>query len=255
MSTRLIIVFLGLIGFGTAASAAGDPAPLPAAPSVALDASKLKLASANALVLDASAGQPIYAKDADAVTPIASVTKLMTAMVVLDTNQSLDEPLSIDIADVDLLKGSHSRLRLGAELPRREMLRLALMASENRAASSLARYYPGGTEACIAAMNRKARELGMMHTRFEDPTGLTSDNVSTASDLALMVQAAAGYPLIRDATTTASHYVEVQPRGRQVSGHAGDHRQSVGGHRPARFVRQPHPGCRRHARQALARNG
>jgi serine-type D-Ala-D-Ala endopeptidase (penicillin-binding protein 7) len=137
----------------------------------------------------------------------------MTAMVVLDANQPLDEPLSIDIDDVDLLKGSHSRLRLGAELPRREMLRLALMASENRAASSLARYYPGGKEACIAAMNRKARELGMMHTRFEDPTGLTSDNVSTASDLALMVQAAAGYPLIRDATTTASHYVEVQPLG------------------------------------------
>jgi len=209
MSARLVIVFVGLIGLNFPALAGG--ATPPAAP--ALDASKLKLSSANALVLDASAGQPIYAKGADAVTPIASVTKLMTAMVVLDANQSLDEPLSIDIDDIDLLKGSHSRLRLGTELPRREMLRLALMASENRAASSLARYYPGGTEACIAAMNRKARELGMMHTRFEDPTGLTSDNVSTASDLALMVQAAAGYPLIRDATTTASHYVEVQPLG------------------------------------------
>ena len=209
MSARLVIVFVGLIGLNLPVLANG--APPPAAP--ALDASKLKLGSANALVLDASAGQPIYAKGADAVTPIASVTKLMTAMVVLDANQPLDEPLSIDIDDVDLLKGSHSRLRLGAELPRREMLRLALMASENRAASSLARYYPGGKEACIAAMNRKARELGMMHTHFEDPTGLTSDNVSTASDLALMVQAAAGYPLIRDATTTASHYVEVQPLG------------------------------------------
>ncbi len=209
MSARLVIVFVGLISLGSPALADGVTAP--AAP--ALDASKLKLGSANALVLDASAGQPIYAKGADAVTPIASVTKLMTAMVVLDANQSLDETLSIDIADVDVLKGSHSRLRLGTELPRREMLRLALMASENRAASSLARYYPGGTQACIAAMNRKARELGMMHTRFEDPTGLTSDNVSTASDLALMVQAAAAYPLIRDATTTASHYVEVQPLG------------------------------------------
>src|SRR5208282_2120421 len=211
MSARLTFVFLGLIGFSASGLAASGPAPLPApAP---LDASKLKLGSTNALVLDANADQPIYAKGADTVTPIASVTKLMTAMVVLDANQSLDEPLSIDIDDIDLLKGSHSRLRLGTELPRREMLRLALMASENRAASSLARYYPGGTEACIAAMNRKARELGMMHTRFEDPTGLTSDNVSTASDLALMVQAAAGYPLIRDATTTASHYVEVQPLG------------------------------------------
>jgi D-alanyl-D-alanine endopeptidase (penicillin-binding protein 7) len=93
------------------------------------------------------------------------------------------------------------------------MLRLALMASENRAASTLARHYPGGTEACVEAMNRKAQSLGMVHTRFADPTGLSSDNVSTASDLALMVRAAAGYELIRDATTTASHYVEVQPTG------------------------------------------
>jgi D-alanyl-D-alanine endopeptidase (penicillin-binding protein 7) len=87
------------------------------------------------------------------------------------------------------------------------------MASENRAASSLARHYPGGSEACVEAMNRKAQSLGMAHTRFGDPTGLSSDNVSTASDLALMVRAAAGYDLIRDATTTASHYVEVQPSG------------------------------------------
>jgi D-alanyl-D-alanine endopeptidase (penicillin-binding protein 7) len=178
-----------------------------------LDGSKLRLGSASALVLDAKAGQPIYAKGADTVTPIASVTKLMTAMVVLDADQTLDEPIGVDIGDVDLIKGSHSRLRLGSELPRREMLRLALMASENRAASSLARHYPGGTEACVEAMNRKAQSLGMIHTRFADPTGLSSENVSTASDLALMVRAAAGYDLIRDATTTASHYVEVQPLG------------------------------------------
>jgi D-alanyl-D-alanine endopeptidase (penicillin-binding protein 7) len=138
----------------------------------------------------------------------------MTAMVVLDANQALDETISVGIADLDLLKGSHSRLRLGSELPRGEMLRLALMASENRAASSLARHYPGGTDACVAAMNRKAQSLGMAHTRFADPTGLSSDNVSTASDLAWMVSAAAGYDLIRDATTTASLYVEVQPTGR-----------------------------------------
>src|SRR5208282_3429022 len=217
MSTRLTIVFIGLIGFSTAALAAGEPTPLPSAATVTLDTSKLKLGSANALVLDANAGQPIYAKGADTVTPIASVTKLMTAMVVLDAGQPMDETISVGIADVDLLKGSHSRLRLGAELSRREMLRLALMASENRAASSLARHYPGGTEACVEAMNRKARDLGMTHTHFADPTGLTSDNVSTASDLALMVKAAAGYELIRDATTTASHYVEVQPLG-QVLG-------------------------------------
>ncbi len=211
MSARLTFVFVGLIGFSAAGLAASGPAPL-AAPGT-LDASKLKLGSTNALVLDANADAPIYAKGADTVTPIASVTKLMTAMVVLDANQPMDESLNVDVGDVDLLKGSHSRLRLGAELPRREMLRLALMASENRAASSLARHYPGGTEACVEAMNRKAQLLGMSHTHFADPTGLTSENVSTASDLALMVKAAAGYELIRDATTTASHYVEVQPLG------------------------------------------
>ena len=212
MSIRLVFLFIGLFCFCAAALAQPDVAA-PAAANVTLDASKLKLGSANALVLDANAGQPIYAKDADTVTPIASVTKLMTAMVVLDAAQSLDEPIAVGIGDVDLLKGSHSRLRLGAELPRREMLRLALMASENRAASSLGRNYPGGTDACVEAMNRKAQLLGMSRTRFADPTGLSSDNVSTASDLALMVKAAAGYELIRDATTTASHYVEVQPLG------------------------------------------
>jgi D-alanyl-D-alanine endopeptidase (penicillin-binding protein 7) len=213
MSARLALVFLGLIGFCAAASAQTGALPAPAAANVTLDASKLKLGSASALVFDANAGQPIYAKGANTVTPIASVTKLMTAMVVLDAAQSLDDPITVDVADVDLLKGSHSRLRLGAELSRREMLRLALMASENRAASSLARHYPGGTEACVEAMNRKAQGLGMSHTYFADPTGLSSNNVSTASDLALMVKAAAGYELIRDATTTASHYVEVQPLG------------------------------------------
>lgn len=211
MNVRLAIVFIGLIGLTAAAAGASGQAP--SGTNVTLDVSKLKLASANALVLDANAAEPIYAKGADMVTPIASVTKLMTAMVVLDANQDLDELISVDIGDVDFLKGSHSRLRLGAELPRREMLRLALMASENRAASSLARHYPGGSEACVEAMNQKAQSLGMTRSRFVDATGLDSDNVSTASDLALMVKAAASYELIRAATTTASHYVEVQPLG------------------------------------------
>lgn len=181
-----------------------------------LDASKLKLASMNALVLDASAGRPIYTKGADEVTPIASVTKLMTAMVVLDGGQSMDEKITIDMGDLDLLKGSSSRLRMGTELSRREMLRLALMASENRAASSLARHYPGGMPAFVAAMNVKAKTLGMTRTHFSDPTGLTSENVATATDLAVMVQAAAEYPTIREFTTTASHFVEMSPTGRMV---------------------------------------
>ena len=214
MRTLLTIVFTGIllasrVAFGSPEAAPGAVAQ-PIAP---LDASKLKLASANVLVFDTHAGQAIYAKGADAVTPIASVTKLMTAMVVLDAAQPQDELLTVDIADLDLLKGSHSRLRLGTELSRREMLRLALMSSENRAASSLARHYPGGASAFVDAMNAKARELGMTRSHFSDPTGLSSENVATAHDLARMVQAAADYALIREFTTTPSHYVEVQPTG------------------------------------------
>ncbi len=165
------------------------------------------------LVLNASANEPVYAKAANEVTPIASLTKLMTAIVTLDAGLSLDEPIAIDTDDFDYLKGTRSRLRMGAELPRREMLRLAVMASENRAAASLARNYPACTDAFVAAMNAKARALGMTRTRYEDPTGLSARNVSTASDLARLVSAAAEYPLIRDFSTTPSHYVEVQPTG------------------------------------------
>lgn len=211
MNLRLSIVFIGLFLIAMGAGAADDLPPIGS--TLLVDASKLKLASANALVFDAQSGQPIYAKDADAVTAIASVTKLMTAMVALDAAQPMDEALTIDIGDLDLLKASHSRLRLGSTMTRREMLQLALMASENRAASCLARSYPGGTAAFIAAMNRKAASLGMLQTHFSDATGLSSENVATARDLARMVQAAATYPLIREFTTTASHTVEIQPSG------------------------------------------
>jgi D-alanyl-D-alanine endopeptidase (penicillin-binding protein 7) len=213
MNIRLALVFAGILATASA-WASGELGSGLAPSNAALDTKKLRLASANVLILDAKGGEPIYAKGADAVTPIASVTKLMTAMVVLDAGQPLGERIGVGVGDLDLLKGTHSRLGLGSELSRGEMLHIALMASENRAASSLARHYPGGTEACVAAMNRKAQSLGMIHTHFSDPTGLTSENVSTAGDLALMVEAAAGYPLIREATTTSSHYVEVGPTGR-----------------------------------------
>ena len=204
MKRLLTIVFAGF----AAASAVAAP--------VALDTSKLRLASANAIVLDAGDGQPVYAKAADEVTPIASLTKLMTAMVVLDANLPGDEALEIDLDDFDYLKGSRSRLRMGATLTRDEMLRLALMASENRAASALARHHPGGTPAFVAAMNAKAATLGMTRTRYEDSTGLSPRNVSTASDLARLVRAAADYPRIRDYSTTPAHYVEVQPTGQTL---------------------------------------
>jgi D-alanyl-D-alanine endopeptidase (penicillin-binding protein 7) len=214
MKISLHIVFAALFAISGSLCAAIEPANSAAGEPIApLDGNKLKLASANVLVYDANAGQAIYAKGADVVTPIASVTKLMTAMVVLDAAQPLDEMITVDIPDLDMLKGSHSRLRLGTELSRREMLRLALMASENRAASSVARHYPGGSVAFVEAMNQKAQALNMTRSHFSDPTGLSSENVATAHDLARMVQAAAGYQLIREFTTTASHYVEVQPTG------------------------------------------
>ena len=205
MFRPLLIVFSTL--FATSAMAQALPAP---------DAAKLRLASANVLVLDAKAGQPVYAKAADEVTPIASLTKLMTAMVTLDANLPMDEVIDVDMQDFDFLKGSSSKLRLGAALPRREMLRMALIASENRAASSLARHYPGGMPAFVEAMNAKAAVLGMTHTRFADPTGLTPQNVSTANDLAKMAAAAAQYPLIREFTTSESGFVEIQPTGQVV---------------------------------------
>jgi D-alanyl-D-alanine endopeptidase (penicillin-binding protein 7) len=200
----LISVFAWIVGFSAAAAVAAPGA---------LDPAKLKLASANAIILDAGDGQPIYAKAANQVTPIASLTKLMTAMVVIDAAQPLDQPLAVDIEDFDFLKGSRSRLAMGSTLPRGEMLRLALMASENRAASTLARYYPGGTQAFVAAMNAKAMLLGMSSTRYEDPTGLSPRNVSTASDLGRLVRAASDYPLIREYSTTPEHFVELQPYG------------------------------------------
>jgi len=185
-----------------------------AAPLADLDPGKLKLKSANALIIDPQSHETIYAKSPDSVTPIASITKLMTAMVVLDSHPDLDARITIDSEDFDYLKGTGSRLRMGTELTRRELLQLALMSSENRAASALARSYPGGTEAFVEAMNAKALALGMTHSHFHDATGLTPRNVSTASELAMMVAAAAQYPLIREFTTTPSSYVEVQPTGR-----------------------------------------
>lgn len=169
----------------------------------------LRLASSKALIVNQETGETLYAKSTDIPTPIASVTKLMTAMVMLDAHLPMDEYITISEADVDMLKGTGSRLRIGTELTRAELLQLALMASENRAASALGRSYPGGLAAFVAAMNFKAAELGMMRSHFSDPTGLNSTNVSTAEDLVKMVRAAYQYPEIRQVTTTASHEVPV----------------------------------------------
>jgi D-alanyl-D-alanine endopeptidase (penicillin-binding protein 7) len=140
-------------------------------------------------------------KQAGALLPIASITKLMTAMVVLDANMNLQESLTIVSEDVDNLRHSRSRLPVNTRLTRGNALLLALMASENRAAHALGRSYPGGLGTFVAAMNAKARSLGLVETRFEDPAGLSSGNVSSARDLARMVNAAYNYPLIREDTT------------------------------------------------------
>ena len=182
-----------------------------------VDPGKLTVQSASALVLDQGNGGPIFQKNPGQVAPIASITKLMTAMVVLDSSPSLTAPIAISDEDVDYLRGSRSRLQVGSVLSRESALLLALMSSENRAAHALARHYPGGLPAFLAAMNIKAQALGMRDTHFEDPTGLTSSNVSTANDLAKMVAAAYRYPLIREFTTTAEATVEVN--GREVAYH------------------------------------
>jgi serine-type D-Ala-D-Ala endopeptidase (penicillin-binding protein 7) len=161
-----------------------------------------------ALILDEQTGQVIYNKNSTQQAPIASITKLMTAMVVLDAKQNMDAELSIEIDDLDMLKGTRSRLNIGMAFTRSQMLKMALMASENRAASALARSYPGGLSAAVAAMNAKAKKLGMRDTQFFDATGLNSDNISTAQDLSKMVSAAKRYPRIQEYTTTASTSVD-----------------------------------------------
>lgn len=170
------------------------------------------LGSASVLVMDQYSGAPLLEKNAQVVVPIASISKLMTAMVVLDAGLSLDEVITISDEDVDYLKGTTSRLRVGSAMTRDTALLLALMSSENRAANALGRHYPGGLPAFVAAMNRKAWALGMTHTRFEEPTGLSVNNVSTARDLARMVAAAHQYPKIREYSTMAEARVDLGHR-------------------------------------------
>lgn len=175
------------------------------------------LKSSSVLVIDPTEGTTLYSKNPSQVSSIASITKLMTAMVVLDAVQPLDESVRIERADIDTLKHTGSRLRIGAAFTRRDLLHLALMSSENRAASALGRNYPGGLEAFVAKMNAKAAAIGMRSSRFVEPTGLSSENVSTAEDLARMVRASLDYPLIREFSTAPSAQIHTSDTG-QVYG-------------------------------------
>ena len=167
----------------------------------AQDVRKIALRSSSALVQDASSGEIVFGKNADAVVPIASITKLMTAMVILDRGLDLEEKITLSREDAVAMKGSRSRLRTGLSLSRGDLLLLALMASDNRAAAALGVSYPGGLESFIDAMNAKAAVLDLNDSRFVEPTGLSPANVSTASDLARLVRAAHDYPLIREYST------------------------------------------------------
>ncbi|MGH8631579.1 MAG: serine hydrolase, partial [Burkholderiales bacterium] len=170
----------------------------------------LGIKSGAALVIDQESGELLFGKNEDQVLPIASITKLMTAIVILESGVPLFESVKIERADIDRYKGSRSNLSVGMEFMRSDLLKLALMASENRAASALARTFPGGKEVFIDAMNRKAQLLGMSNTHFVDATGLHPGNVATAEDLAILVAAAHEYPMIREFTTAEAFSAEVQ---------------------------------------------
>lgn len=209
VSTGRLCILLVLLAFASS--------PLQAEPAAGerqarlwqkLDAQDLALRSKAALVVDVF-GNTLYQREADQAVPIASLTKLMTAMVILDAGLALDEKIEITRDDRDLIKLTGSRLAIGARLSRRELLVLALMASENRAASALGRTYPGGGEAFVRAMNDKARALGMHHSRFADAAGLDPANVASARDLSRLVFAAMQYPLISEASTRRA--IEVRP--------------------------------------------
>jgi D-alanyl-D-alanine endopeptidase (penicillin-binding protein 7) len=185
----------------TPAKAVRDPAKL---------VRDLKLKSSSVLIMDASDSSVLYSRHSDVPMPIASITKLMTALVVLDADQPLDEPIQITDADRDLPKGGFSRLAVGTTLTRGDLMHLALMSSENRAAHALGNNYPGGMPAMVAAMNAKAAELGMTSAHFVDPTGLSSQNVASPEDLTKLVIAASRNPNIREYSTDSHYAVKVR---------------------------------------------
>jgi D-alanyl-D-alanine endopeptidase (penicillin-binding protein 7) len=173
---------------------------------------ELALKSRVALVVDQDTEEVLFSKNPQAILPIASITKLMTAVVVMEAHLPLEESLTVSQEDVDTEKGSSSRLRVGTQLTREEMLHLALMSSENRAAHALGRNYPGGLSAFVQAMNAKAQLLGMSDTHYVEPTGLSSQNQSSARDLATLVKVAHTNPLIRELSTSPAYQVEVGNR-------------------------------------------
>jgi D-alanyl-D-alanine endopeptidase (penicillin-binding protein 7) len=177
----------------------------------------LDLSSSVALVVDQDTNEVLFSKNDSAVLPIASLTKLMTGLVIADANLPMDEAITITQDDVDVYKGSRSRLAVGTTLSRGELMHLALMSSENRAAHALGRTFPGGLQHFVSLMNSKARELGMNDTRYVEPTGLLSQNQSSARDLATLVSVAYERPILRDLSTSPSHQLELGRRTLQFN--------------------------------------
>lgn len=181
------------------------------------DRVNLRLRSHVALVFDERDNEILMARNAEQVVPVASLSKLMTAMVVLDAELDMEEVITISKADKDRIRYSRSRLRKGMQFSRRDLLLIALSASENRAALALARTYPGGSEAFVKAMNQKAQALALSNTHFVDAAGLNDENVSTAQDMLQIVKTASGYPVIREFTTQTRHSITNQKNGREIA--------------------------------------
>jgi len=218
MRVLATILAAGLAFGAVAADKHAKARPAKAAPAVVeVDEHGPILKSTGVLVLDPATGQTLYSKNADTATPIASITKLMTAMVVMDAKLALDEPIQITNEDIDLIKNTRSRLPIGSHFRRDDLMRLALMASDNRAASALGRSYPGGILAFVDAMNAKANSLGMASTHFVDSSGLAPGNVSNPDNLGKLVAAAAKYDLIREYTTTGAVDVTLPDSKRKLS--------------------------------------
>jgi D-alanyl-D-alanine endopeptidase (penicillin-binding protein 7) len=192
----VLLLVLALWGAGSAIAATDK---------TNLDPSKIQTASVSTFVTDLKSGETLFQKNADIVMPIASITKLMTAMVVLDADLSLKEKITFDKTDKERIYNGYSRIRMESQLSRGEAIHIALMSSENLASAALADNYPGGYSAFVEAMNAKAKSLGMTDTRFVDSSGLSPKNVSTAADISKMVKAAYDYPEIRKYSTTPVH--------------------------------------------------
>lgn len=180
------------------------------------NAYKLRLKSHVALVFDERDNEIIYSRNAEQIMPVASLSKLMTAMVILDSGISLESTIKINRKDKDRIRYSRSRLKYGMKFTRRDLLQITLAASENRAAMALARTYPGGSNKFVADMNLKAKQLGLKQTRFIDPAGLHDNNVSTANELIRIVRAASQYPLIKKFTTQKTGSVFDLRRNREI---------------------------------------